>query len=359
MQRTILSFLLFAPSAASAAGSALQASNLLNPNVSVIGWMQGEAGRRSPAAAVPAPSAFSLKEAEVAIQSVVDPYAKADFFVSVDGDGAVDLEEGYIDWFSLPGGLSLKAGKFLADFGKFNRTHSPETAFADRPLVHERFFGEEGLSGTGAALSWLAPTPFVLKLDAQAVNSPGSAPAFGAGRKKDLLYVGHAASYYDFTEAANAALGVSGAYGSAGLDFDPVTGSSASLVSRMAGLDLTLRWKDPRRSIYRSAFWQTEVLWGRRGAVGASATGAKGLFTHLEYQFARRWRAGARYDYTELPGDGSVHEAGALGYLTFMPSEFSLVSLQGRRERRSNGEKENLAWLKLTFNIGPHGAHPF
>lgn len=359
MRRLLFSVLFLAPSAASAAASGLQASNLLNPNVSVIGWMQAEAGRRSPAAAVPAPSAFSLKEAEVGLQSVVDPYAKADFFLSVAGDGTVELEEGTIDWFSLPAGLALKAGKFHADFGKFNRTHTPETAFADRPLVHERFFGEEALSGAGLGLSWVAPTPVYLKLDAQTMGSPASAPAFGSGRKKDLLYVGRASSYYDLTEALNAAVGVSGAYGSAGQDFDPVTGSSASLVSRMAGLDLTLRWKDPRRSIYRSAFWQTEALWGRRGAVRASATGAKGFFTHVEYQFARRWRAGARYDYTELPTDGSVHEAGGLGYLTFMPTEFSLISVQARRERRWNGEKENLAWLKLTFNIGPHGGHPF
>ncbi|MBI4249902.1 MAG: hypothetical protein HY611_10405, partial [Elusimicrobia bacterium] len=52
-------------------------------------------------------------------------------------------------------------------------------------------------------------------------------------------------------------------------------------------------------------------------------------------------------------------DRGALFYLTFTPSEFSLISLQGKTRRRAGGEKENQAFLKVTFNIGPHGAHPF
>ncbi|HBL15376.1 MAG: hypothetical protein A2X36_08340 [Elusimicrobia bacterium GWA2_69_24] len=360
---TALSLALAVPAVrAQSAPSALQSSNLLNPNVSVIGWFQGEAGGRSRGAGGAEPAAFALREAELGLQSVVDPYAKADFFIAVGGDGGVELEEGYLNWFALPYGLALKTGKFRADFGKFNRTHPPETAFADRPLVHERFLGEEGLSGMGGALSWQVPVPWLfVSVDAQALTSPEAAevPAFDQARKRDLLYVGRVATYYDLSESVNAGLGASGAWGNAGQDIDPVSGSSATLVSRLGGLDLTLRWKDPRRAVYRSAFWQTEMLWGRRGAPGGSAVGAKGLFTHVEYQFAQRWRAGARYDYTELPADGSVRETGGLAYLTFMPSEFSLISLQGRRARRQDGSRESLAWLKMTFNIGPHGAHPF
>jgi hypothetical protein len=154
-------------------------------------------------------------------------------------------------------------------------------------------------------------------------------------------------------------LGASYAYGAAGQEFNEVDSSSKTLRSQLYGFDLTFRWKDPRRAVYRSAFWQTEALWNQRDNSSASTAASKGLFSHLEYQFARRWRAGGRFDWTESPIDNSRHEHGGLLYLTFMPSEFCLVSLQGRTVRKSDGTDEHLGFLKLTFNIGPHGAHPF
>lgn len=343
------------------AAGGLQASNLLNPNISVIGWFQGEAGRRHADPGVNLPPALDLKEAEIGLQSIVDPYARADFFISVNREG-VDLEEGYLNWFHLPHDLALKVGKFRADFGKFNRTHTPETSFADRPLVHERFFGNEGLSGAGADLSWQVPNPWILvTLDGELINTPTveESPVFDSARRRDLLYIGHASGYYDLTEAVNVTLGGSCAYGAAGQEFNSVTGSSRTLAARLGGIDLTLRWKNPRRSIYRSAFWQTELLWSKRDAPAGSSVGSAGMFSHLEYQFARRWRVGARYDYTQLPADRSRYEQAGLAYLTFTPSEFSLISFQGRRARRFDGTKETLAFLKITFSIGPHGAHPF
>ncbi|MBI3550048.1 MAG: hypothetical protein HY078_13505 [Elusimicrobia bacterium] len=343
------------------AASGLQASNLLNPNVSVIGWFQGEAGRRHLDPGAELPPALDLKEAELGFQSIVDPYARADFFISVNREG-VDLEEGYLTWFHLPQDLAIKVGKFRADFGKFNRTHPPESAFADRPLVHERFFGDEGLSGAGADLSWQVPNPWVVvTLNGQALNTPTAAdsPAFDRARRRDVLYVGHASAYYDLTDSVNATLGGSYAHGAAGQDFDAVSGSSRTLTTQLGGVDLTFRWKNPRRAVYRSALWQTEAVWGKREAPGGSSVGSVGMFSHLEYQFARRWRAGARYDYTQLPADRSRHEQAGLAYLTFSPSEFSLISLQGRQARRFDGIKETLGFLKVTFNIGPHGSHPF
>src|SRR4051794_26183294 len=80
------------PNATAEAGStsgALQASNLLNPNISAIGWFQAEAGHRhaGPGDADESGTAFQMKEAELAFQSVVDNWARADFFVSIEEDG--------------------------------------------------------------------------------------------------------------------------------------------------------------------------------------------------------------------------------------------------------------------------------
>lgn len=342
------------------AASALQASNILNPNISAIGWIQGEAGHRRGGEQSPA---FEFKELELAFQSVVDPYARADLFVAVEpAEGKAELEEGTLTWFSLPYGLAVKAGKFKGNFGKFNRSHRPETAFADRPLAHESYFGQEGLAGAGGSLSWHVPNPWLfVNLDAEALAMPEAqeTPAFGKARKKDLLYIGRLGGYYDLTESANITMGGSYAHGAAGQEFDAVSRSSSTLRSRIYGLDLAFRWKNPRRAIYRSLLWQTEVFWNERDLSALSSITSMGFFSHLEYQFARRWRAGGRCDWTESLTNNARHDEGWLAYLTFSPSEFSLISLQGKQVKRADGTKENLGFLKATFSIGPHGAHPF
>ena len=340
---------------------ALQGSNLLNPNISVIGWFQGEAGHRQLAVDAEAPPAFQFKEAEVSFQSVVDPYARADYFVSIGKEGA-NLEEGYISWFHLPYDLSLKAGKIKAGFGRFNTNHSHNIAFADRPLVHDKYFGEEGIADAGGALSWHVPNPWLfVDLDAEVLNMPKAkdVPAFDKAQSKDLLYIGRLSGYYDLTEELNTTIGGSYAHGTAGQEFNAVRGSSTTLESQLYGTDITLRWKNPRRAIYQSVIWQTEVLWNKREISNLASVYSMGLFTHLEYQFAQRWKMGGRWDWSQSPTNGSQHDQGQLVYLTFTPSEFSLISLQGKEVKKADGSNESLGFLRVTFNIGPHGAHPF
>ncbi len=71
--------------------------------------------------------------------------------------GGFAVEEGYVEWVGLPGGLGLKLGRFFQQFGQINRWHAHSFPFQSRPLPHMAFFGEEGLGQTGASLRWLAP----------------------------------------------------------------------------------------------------------------------------------------------------------------------------------------------------------
>ena len=131
---------------ASGGASALQASNLLNPNISVVGWFQGMTGHPHDPGHDPEP-VMQLKETELGLQSIIDPWARGDFFVSFDQDGNANLEEGYITWFHLPENLGLRVGKFRSYFGPFNRTHPHDTPFATRPLSEKNFLGEDGQPG--------------------------------------------------------------------------------------------------------------------------------------------------------------------------------------------------------------------
>ena len=60
------------------------------------------------------------------------------------------------------------------------------------------------------------------------------------------------------------------------------------------------RWKPLRRSIYNSFLGRSELVWSRREQPDGLQK-AFGFYVSGDYQFARRWFAGARYDRSE-PG---------------------------------------------------------
>ena len=121
-----------------------------------------------------------LSEAEASFQAIVDPYAKADFFIAVGPEGA-ELEEGFITFNTLPGRFLLKAGKMRAAFGKVNTQHSHVLAWTDRPLVSRNLVGgEEGLGDAGLSLSRLVLNPWFF-LEATGGVFPAGAPSCSRG----------------------------------------------------------------------------------------------------------------------------------------------------------------------------------
>ena len=335
------------PTAAAPSSSA----SIANPAISVIGWFQGVAGNDPTLPTEP----FALPEAEIAFQAAVDPFSRADFFLSAGPDG-LDVEEGTLTWLTLPGGGQAKIGKFRADFGKFNRTHPPETPFADRPLAAEAFLGEEGLATIGVAGSLLIPNPADLYWDlvAHVGTAPDAAesPVFGPEKRSDVLGLGRTSVFVPLSESTDLNVGLSYAGGRA----NPALRADGDHTN-LGAADVTLRWKNPRRSIYRSLLVQVELQGSRGSADGAAARG--GGYGYAIYQFARQWKAGVRYDRTDL-ADGSDRQNGALALLQYQPSEFSTLSLQFRHVHEEVADLDrDAAFFKWTFNIGPHGAHPY
>ncbi len=339
------------PNVAATTGGSAAGASLANPAISVIGWFQAVSGNDPTVQENP----FELPEAELGFQAAVDPFTRADFFLSAGPEG-LEVEEGYLTWLALPGGGQAKVGKYRADLGKFNRTHPPETPFADRPLATVAFLGEEGLVTSGATASLLIPNPLDLYWDLVAnvgtVPEPDEQPLFESRSRSDVLWVGRSSVFVPISESTDLNLGMSYANASAHEDLLP-EGNRAQL----GGADIILRWKNPRRSIYRSLILQAEFL-GEQGS-GEDSERRGGWFGYVLYQFARQWKVGGRYDWTERP-DAPDHVSGALALLQYQPSEFSVLSLQGRRVRDALDDSEHDAmFFKWTFNIGPHGAHPY
>lgn len=70
-------------------GGASAAAKALNPDIGVIGNFVAAAGHSS---INPLP-AIALQESEVSLQAIVDPYARADFFLAI-GENDIEVEEG-------------------------------------------------------------------------------------------------------------------------------------------------------------------------------------------------------------------------------------------------------------------------
>ena len=86
---------------------------------------------------------------------------------------------------------------------------------------------------------------------------------------------------------------------------------------------------------------------------------AWGGFISGDYQLAKRWFVGARYEQSEHPVDPHQKDTGVAGLLTFWPSEFSQLRAELRRRHYSTRDTATELLLQLQFAIGAHGAHPF
>jgi len=87
------------------------------------------------------------------LQAIIDPYARADAFISF-GETNVNVEEAYVTFTSLPRACLMRVGKMRADFGKVNTISQSRLPWIDRPLVTNNLVGgEDGIDDAGISLS--------------------------------------------------------------------------------------------------------------------------------------------------------------------------------------------------------------
>jgi hypothetical protein len=334
-------------------GGAAAGSKIFNPDIAVIGDFLGAAGRNL----VNPDPALEMHESEASFQAVVDPYARADFFVSF-GEEGVDLEEGFVTFTSLPGGLLTKVGKMRAAFGKVNTLHNHVLPWADRPLVTRNLVGgEDGISDAGISVARLIPNRWMFLEATGQVFRGDSDGLFKSTRRGDVSVVGHLRGYQDLTESSNIDLGFSVARGhnDDSIGIDPLVGH---FTTQLYGVDATLRWRPLQRSIYRSFVGRSEIVWSRRDQ-GSGLQASNGYYVSGDYQFARRWFAGARVDRSHRATEAALIDTGGSIMLTYWPSEFSQVRGQYRRTNYADGPSANELLFQFQFSIGAHGAHPF
>jgi hypothetical protein len=343
-----------APSPTPAPAAPSQSSNYFNPAVSVIGNFLAVGGRNE---VENLPSA-SLRESELGLQAIVDPYARADFFLSA-GEHDISVEEGYLTFTALPWDLLAKVGRMRVSFGKINTMHLHTLPWPDEPLpVVNLLGGEDGWIGSGGSIARLIPLPgdVFSELTVQAFR--GDSPnLFAAPTRGDLAYNGHYRVFADLSDSTNLDLGLSYGLGP--------NGTAANARTRLQAVDATLRWKPLRTGLYRQLILRGELFRSSRDQTGVTEN-AIGWFVSGEYQFARRWWVGVRGESSEHPDNAAIRDTGDAATVTFWPSEFS--QLRGEVRRRHYGGPNSVSagaytanevLLQLQFAIGAHGAHPF
>ncbi|MBI5499751.1 MAG: hypothetical protein HY907_05880 [Deltaproteobacteria bacterium] len=358
----------------SRSGGTLGASNLMNPAISLVVNVAGSYFTDETHVArgghVPTENGIHVQEAEFAVEAAVDPYFHLKGYF-VFGLTFFETEEVYAETLRLPGGLKVRLGQMLAPFGRTNPTHPHAWEFVDAPLPSQRFFSGEGLRSPGLELSWLAPLPFYLKAYASAsmpdVPQPGSSPdeaTFGADEDDDFLYLGRLETFLPLSDSWSLLLGASALTGP--------SGQGAGTRSEVFGGDLFLRHKPTQGSshfefdlTFEGAFRQRQFPANRLADWAISGEAALRL--------AQQWKMAFRGDAAEGdlvrgatmtgPAVDMGEERGTMS-VTFFPTEFSLLRLQGtlshpHGEAWSGPEWVGEVFVQAGLVVGAHGAHPF
>ena len=326
----------------------------MNPNIGLITKFSGDVlangeieidrGERSP-------EGFNFHEVELSFQMVIDPYARADFFIAfLPEEEAVELEEAFITVFSLPFDLRAKAGIIRTKLGRLNPIHPPEVPFVDYPLPLEMYFGGEGLVGTGVSVSYLIPNKWDLFWEATfEVTNGDNDMIFNGNSTNDMAYNGHFSSFFS--------LGDNSAFLLGGTAMTGINDDLGRYKTNVYGIDLTYKWKPLRRQLYKSFVWQTEFFFLDREEEMLENIKAAGFYSYMEYQFGRRWFVLGRYDRAELTDNSGNSGEKYVAALTYFPSNFQTIRLQSTTSKDSTGERSTLVSLQWNFVIGAHGAH--
>ncbi len=333
---------------------------------------------------------FTLQQAELSLSGAIDPYFIGETHAIFSEDG-VELEEAFIKTTSLPGGLEIKAGLYLTEFGRMNATHPHAWAWIDQPVINSRLLGPEGARSTGARAAIHLPLPWFSELIVGVQNADnaslasflgeadhhhgdhghGEAHAEAHGEEEDhdhahadefefeegiaglprvggdsdkLVYSIRLENGGDLTDTINALFGLSAMYG-------PNTAGDSTMTT-LFGADLTVKWRPVNNQRgYPFIVWQTELMHrdyetdaltlvsddGDTLAFSGETLKDSGFYSQILYGLRPRWEIGFRGEYAWGKGEGLEERdedsrrddrLRLSPLVQFRPSEFSRVRLQ-------------------------------
>ncbi|HEY8697491.1 MAG TPA: hypothetical protein VIM02_07730 [Rhizomicrobium sp.] len=320
------------------------------------------------------PRGFSLGESEISFAANIDPELAGFLDISFDDENNPNVEEAYITTKDLPGGLTVKAGRFLSGIGYINERHAHDWSFSDAPLPYRAFlnsqYGDDGLQ-----VRWLAPTDIFLEFGAElfrgdAYPASGAAHA-GVGTATAFVHTGDdinessswlAALSYLHTRAENRETENTLFTGT-----DTFTGNDD-----LGILSLVYKWAPGGNPTVHNLVLAGEGFLGReKGLFDAVPVSQRrsGFYVQGVYQFMPQWSVGLRYAQVNASGVGPLLTGTALddfghtpraetALLEYDTSEFGRLRLQYTHDQSDLKANDELL-LQYTVIYGPHGAHRY
>ena len=350
------------------------------PDISVVGDFYGKTSNIETDSEK---NRLTIREIELALQGYIYPEMRADIFLAMhkhEDHIEPEICEGKVSFSKLFNNFSAEVGKIHINFGKINKVHQHHRPYVDQPQVITNFFGDHGLVGEGAVLSYLLPLPFFAQIDigewrvsghqheSEEVEVKGLKDINGNTINKilvpgecenefglaDEVYTCKLWSSFPISEKSELELGISGANGK-GSHY-----THHKDEAKVTGLDLTYKlWP----SAHTRFILQNEILYLVRN-VPIGEIKRLGFYSYLGYKLNKYWSAGMRYDDAE---DAFPHsdDSGTLSVnvsektktcsiiLTRDLTETTLLRLQYKYylEGLKNVYE---SYLQITFGIGPH-----
>jgi len=341
---------------------------------------------------------WNFNYGELSLYSVVDPYFDLFAVIDLAPEGA-GIEEAYFTTRRLPYGFQVKAGKFLASFGRVNEQHEHYWDFANRPLIASAIFGDDGLNEIGAQVTWVPPTSFYLTFGAEVLNGANE-QSFGTSGISDPsgavlvapvqgpnLYIGFVRSSFDLGDAS-VLYGISNAIGTTrtdqGFSVPFVTGEAVDANTDVIGGDLTVKYSlDAIRYLSFQGEYMYRVLNGKEYTHDSSNTifsqsldkHNSGMYAQVVAKVDKLWRMGLRLDLlmqNDVSSGGlDQHMPANLprysAMIEYSPTEFSRLRLQFDKDM-TRYVQSSAGWspqsytqvvLQANLTIGAHGAHAF
>lgn len=274
------------------------------------------------------------------------------------GSFHIEPEEVFVETVSLPY-VTVKAGKFLVDFGKYNAIHTHAQPFIHRSPV-AKMLGHEGLAATGLGLSALAPLPWFSEVSLQGFQP--SQKALFADSHDTAAFALKWKNLWAFGDSSTLELGLSG------ISFDAHAHEGDTEEKTMiTGVDATFKWRPVSGGKSTSFMFSTEYINNNReGSVEADVTGLTSFF---RLQVAQRWFLQGMYSSMEDANEeeeegheGHDHDDADVTYsalVGFVPSEFSSIRVQYDLVPDSHGDDDSKLMVQLNYSIGAHPAHVY
>jgi hypothetical protein len=336
-----------------------------NPAIGFIVDFVGSYSRRDKAN-------FEFRSGELGVSANIDPFARGFAIINGTNDG-IEVEEAGIVTTSLPYNLTVKGGRFFADFGRLSKFHDHDLPFVNRPVALDTYVGGESQSD-GVEVSWLAPlTSQYVTLTGGWYNKMGAANDRADNTKprdfSKFTYMGRANTYLNLADEHGADLGFSDAYTP---KVDGGNGNSRNLLD----VDFTYRYTPLSQASYRGLIWGNEFLVNHETrdlnatasadqvAAGGTALppdfhhrNAFGMYSYLEARLSRVVYPGFLFEYVEDLDRLARATKGYSPYLTLWASEFQRFRLQYTHLDQAPRDDDKF-FLQWTVILGSH-VHSF